>query len=76
MINYPLKVANVGFVEGYNSPYRRGRFFTVFSGICSICGKFFYGAGAVVEGYACFRCMWSKLGRKNYALRVDGVRVV
>lgn len=65
-----------GWVEGYKNPYRRGRFVLVKSGKCDICGVYFVGAGASVEGWACFRCLWGKIGKRIDALRVDGYRVI
>lgn len=65
-----------GWVEGYRNPYRRGRFFLVREGICDICGVFFVGAGASVEGWACFRCLWMRIGKRNDALRAEGYRII
>lgn len=65
-----------GWIEGYRSPYRRGRFMLVRSGVCDICGTYFLGAGASVEGWACFRCLWSRIGRRIDALRVGGTRII
>jgi hypothetical protein len=65
-----------GWVEGYKNPYRRGRFVLIKDGVCAICGTLFFGAGASVEGWACFRCLWTKLGKRNDALRAYGYRVV
>lgn len=76
IFNIPLKVGHIGVVEGYDQANYRGRFFMVWSGICSVCGRYFFGGGAMVEGWACFKCLWTKLGRRRDALRVEGVRLV
>jgi len=44
---------------------------------CDICGRHFIGGGIMVsQAWACFRCLWTKLGRKNRALRPYGERIV
>ena len=74
--NYPVKVPGVGLVLGYSKELPiRGRFVLVNSGICDICGVRFEGAGAAVEGWACFKCLWYKLGKRRTRMDVGGTRI-
>jgi hypothetical protein len=45
-------------------------------GRCDICGVFAVGYIAAVEGWACFRCLWTKIAKRHDALRPEGFRLV
>ena len=45
-------------------------------GTCDICGVLAVGYVMVVEGWACFRCLWTKIAKRNDALRPEGFRIV
>jgi hypothetical protein len=47
------------------------------SGYCDFCGVHFVGAGVYIPtARACFRCLWTRLGRHKDALRVEGRHIV
>lgn len=75
-LNYPVKVPYLGIVKGYSNELPiRGRFVLVSKGICDVCGNYFVGAGASVEGWVCFKCLWYVLGRHRSRLSVGGTRI-
>jgi len=56
---------------------REGKAVVVKSGYCDICGVHFIGAGLYLRtGMACFKCLWTKLGRMKCALRPEGRHLV
>jgi hypothetical protein len=68
--------------------YRRGRPYFTEKGFqsrvkiipgyttCDTCGVFAVGYIFAVEGWSCFRCMWTKIAKRNDALRPEGFRLV
>jgi hypothetical protein len=45
-------------------------------GRCDICGVFAVGYLFAVEGWSCFKCLWTKIAKRSDALRVEGFRIV
>lgn len=45
-------------------------------GQCDICGVYAVGAIFSVDGWACFKCLWNKIAKRNDALRPGGSRIV
>lgn len=45
-------------------------------GRCDICGVYAVGAIFAVEGWACFKCLWTKIAKRIDALRPEGSRIV
>lgn len=45
-------------------------------GRCDVCGVLAVGWLFSVEGWACFKCLWTKLAHRTDALRPDGNRIV
>jgi len=56
---------------------KSGRAKVIKSGYCDLCGVHFVGAGLYVSNaMACFKCLWTRLGRHSGALRPEGRRLV
>jgi len=43
---------------------------------CDICGVLAVGYVMAVEGWVCFRCLWTKIAKRHDALRPEGFRLV
>ena len=45
-------------------------------GRCDICGVLAVGYVMAVEGWVCFKCLWTKIAKRHDALRPEGFRLV